>query len=90
MSAVDRVARLSRDPDWHAVCERQAAKGMAKWGRSVDDYPGSASYWATHGAEEAVDGAVYSLRLSDTGHPIRGRLAAFLFALAARLLLPIR
>lgn len=88
--AHERAARLSRDPAWQAVCEGQAVKGLRKWGRSVDAYPGSVSYWTSHGAEEAADGAVYALRLSDTGHPIRGRIAAFLFALAARLLLPLR
>lgn len=86
----DRAARLLPHPAWWFICERQRIKGLRKWGRTVEEARLTASEWATHGIEEAADGTVYALRVSDTGHPIRGRIAAFLFALAARVLLPLR
>lgn len=82
--------RLNRHPHWSGLLWGQWNKGMQKYGMTVDDNPGDSSYWADHAAQEAADGAVYALRVSDTGHPVRGRLAAFLFALAARVLLPVR
>lgn len=90
LNAHARAARILPHPTWAAICEGQRRKGLQKWRVEVDDYSAPASYWAGHGTEEGADGTVYALRVSDTGRPIRGRLAAFLFALAARVLLPVR
>lgn len=89
MNTHDRVASLWPSGEWAAVCAAQRTKGLEKHGRTVESYPGTAPYWADHGAQEAADGAVYALRVTDAGHPVRGRLAALLFVLAGRLLLPL-
>lgn len=86
----ERAGRLLADPEWRYILAIQWGKGLAKYAVTVDQADLTPAAWADHAAQEAADGCVYALRVSDTGHPIRGRLAAFLFALAARLLLPIR
>lgn len=89
MNTHERAARLCPSPKWAAICAGQRVKGLEKHKRTVESHPGTAAYWARHSIEEDADSAVYALRLADSGHRVRGYLAAFLSALAARLLLPL-